>query len=132
MVAASPITLTGIFGSLLLNPNGSYTYTLNNADPDTQELVGVGLTDAFTYRVADARGLTKIAQLVIAITGANDAPVITSNGGGAAAAVSVAENTTAVTTVTASDPDAGATRTFSWRQAEPTTRCSRSTRRPGF
>ncbi len=113
VVAASPITLTGIFGSLLLNPNGSYTYTLNNADSDTQELVGVGLTDAFTYRVADAKGLTKIAQLVIAITGANDAPVITSNGGGAAAAVSVAENTTAVTTVTASDPDAGATRTFS-------------------
>ncbi len=71
------------------------------------------MTDAFTYRVADARGLTDLAQLVISITGANDAPVITSNGGGAAAAVSVAENTTAVTTVTASDPDAGATRSFS-------------------
>src|SRR5690606_17709006 len=39
-------------------------------------------------------------------------PVITSNGGGATAAVSVAENGSAVTTVTASDPT-GQTRTFS-------------------
>ena len=39
--------------------------------------------------------------------------MITSNGGGATAAVSVAENTTAVTTVTATDTDAGATLTYS-------------------
>ena len=36
----------------------------------------------------------------------NDAPAITSNGGGAAAAVSVAENSTAVIRVTATDADA--------------------------
>ena len=36
-------------------------------------------------------------------------PVITSNGGGATAAVSVAENTTAVTTVVATDPDPNTT-----------------------
>jgi hypothetical protein len=35
----------------------------------------------------------------------NDAPVITSNGGGASAAINVAENTTAVTTVVATDAD---------------------------
>jgi len=45
--------------------------------------------------------------------GVGNAPVITSNGGGDSAAVSVAENTTAVTTVTAIDPDAGAVLTFS-------------------
>jgi hypothetical protein len=39
----------------------------------------------------------------------SEAPVITSNGGGDTAAVSVAENSTAVTTVVASDPDAGTT-----------------------
>ena len=40
------------------------------------------------------------------VTPVNDnTPVITSNGGGATAAVSVAENTTAVTTVTATDAD---------------------------
>ena len=43
--------------------------------------------------------------LVIVVAQLNNAPVITSNGGGATAAVSVAENSTAVTTVTASDAD---------------------------
>jgi uncharacterized delta-60 repeat protein len=37
----------------------------------------------------------------------NHAPTITSNGAAATASISMAENTTAVTTVTASDPDAG-------------------------
>ncbi len=41
------------------------------------------------------------------------APAITSNGGGATAAINVAENSTAVTTVKASDPDTGATLTYS-------------------
>ncbi|WP_454875961.1 VCBS domain-containing protein [Pseudomonas farris] len=42
----------------------------------------------------------------VSVTGVNDnSPVITSNGGGATASVNVAENTTAVTTVTATDAD---------------------------
>jgi Ca2+-binding RTX toxin-like protein len=41
------------------------------------------------------------------------APTITSNGGGATATISLAENIAAVTTVTSTDPDAGATKTFS-------------------
>jgi Ca2+-binding RTX toxin-like protein len=50
--------------------------------------------------------LGAIGTHAVAITAAsNIAPVITSNGGGSAAAVSIAENTTAVTTVTASDGD---------------------------
>ncbi|WP_447774854.1 VCBS domain-containing protein [Pseudomonas chlororaphis] len=44
--------------------------------------------------------------IVVTVTGVNDnRPVITSNGGGATASVNVAENTTAVTTVVASDAD---------------------------
>ncbi|UVK97490.1 VCBS domain-containing protein [Pseudomonas sp. B21-048] len=44
--------------------------------------------------------------LAVSVTGVNDnTPVITSNGGGATASVNVAENTTAVTTVTATDAD---------------------------
>ena len=49
----------------------------------------------------------------VTVTAVNDAPVITSDGGGASAALSVAENTTAVTTVTATDVDAGTTLTYS-------------------
>ena len=51
--------------------------------------------------------IATVDYIRIAITytnvGTNQAPVITSDGGGAAAAVYVAENTTAVTTVTATD-----------------------------
>ena len=47
-----------------------------------------------------------------ALTGPNSAPVITSGNGNTATA-SIAENTTAVTTVVASDPDAGQTPVFS-------------------
>jgi hypothetical protein len=50
---------------------------------------------------------------IININDVNEAPRITSNGGGASAAVSRAENTTAVTTVTATDVDASTTFTYS-------------------
>nr|WP_162094579.1 VCBS domain-containing protein [Pseudomonas chlororaphis] len=44
--------------------------------------------------------------IAVTVTGINDnSPVITSNGGGATASVNVAENTTAVTTVVATDAD---------------------------
>ncbi len=43
---------------------------------------------------------------------ASNPPVINSNGGGATASRSVAENSTAVTTVQATDPDAGTTLTY--------------------
>ncbi len=42
--------------------------------------------------------------LTVTVTNVNEAPVITSNGGGDAASVSLPENTTTVTTVTATDP----------------------------
>ncbi|UZW56245.1 cadherin domain-containing protein [Sphingobium sp. JS3065] len=51
--------------------------------------------------------------LAVTVTNVNEAPVITSNGGGASAAISVQENTTAVTTVTATDEDAGTTLVYS-------------------
>ncbi|HET7525450.1 MAG TPA: cadherin-like domain-containing protein [Burkholderiaceae bacterium] len=49
----------------------------------------------------------------VTVTAVNDPPVITSDGGGASAALNVAENTTAVTTVTATDVDTGGTLTYS-------------------
>lgn len=56
-------------------------------------------------QVSDGNGGTDLQNLAITITNANEPPVITSNGGGASAALSIPENTTAVTTVTATDPD---------------------------
>ncbi|AEG48521.1 Cadherin [Sphingobium chlorophenolicum L-1] len=51
--------------------------------------------------------------IAVTVTDVNEAPVITSNGGGASAAISVPENGTAVTSVTAVDPDAGTTLVYS-------------------
>ncbi len=62
--------------------------------------------DGFTFTVADGAGGTVSGAFQFIITPVNDnAPVITSNGGGSTAAVNVAENITAVTTVTATDAD---------------------------
>jgi VCBS repeat-containing protein len=108
-------TIAGIYGSLTLATNGAWTYSLNNADPDTNALAaGAVVTDKFTYGMQSGSlsDLFDRAELVITITGANDAPVITSNGGGDVAFINVAENTTAVTTVTSTDVD-GPARTYS-------------------
>jgi hypothetical protein len=51
--------------------------------------------------------------LTVTVTDINDPPVITSNSGGASAVITLAENTTNVTTVQATDQDSGATLVFS-------------------
>ncbi|MCZ8260959.1 MAG: cadherin domain-containing protein, partial [Beijerinckiaceae bacterium] len=59
-------------------------------------------------QVADGLGGTVTQNIAVTVTNQNEAPTITS-----ATTVSVAENGTAVMTVTATDPDAGATLTYS-------------------
>ena len=73
-----------------------------------------GTRDAFTVVASDDGGLESATpvQVRVSVTPANDAPAITSDGGGATASLSRAENATAVTTVTADDPDS-ASLTFS-------------------
>ena len=67
-----------------------------------------------TVRVTDSGGLTYDETFTINLTDVNEAaPTITSNGGGATAAINVVENTTAVTTVTATDVDTRQTLTYS-------------------
>jgi VCBS repeat-containing protein len=62
--------LTGTYGTLKLNSDGTYTYTPN-------DILGAGDTgrDYFTYTVSDGNGGTDTAELLIVVTGANDAPV---------------------------------------------------------
>jgi VCBS repeat-containing protein len=57
-------TTAGQYGSLVLNADGSYTYTVNNALPAVQALRTSAdtLTDTFTYTVRDTAGLTKIGR----------------------------------------------------------------------
>ena len=84
------------------------------AAPNFEAPTDVGANNVYDVIVQVSDGsLTKTQSVAVTVTNVNEAPTITSNGGAASAAISVAENTTAVTTVTATDPDAGATLAYS-------------------
>jgi Ca2+-binding RTX toxin-like protein len=55
----------------------------------------------------------QFADMIVPSGGLNYAPTITSNGGNASAAITIDENGTSITTVTATDPDAAQTISFS-------------------
>ncbi|MDB9711249.1 DUF4347 domain-containing protein, partial [Candidatus Pelagibacter ubique] len=66
--------LTGTYGQLTLNANGSYSYVANDSDIDSLA-IGVRVYDVFNYTVSDGNGGTDIATITIQILGANDNPV---------------------------------------------------------
>src|SRR5712664_659290 len=80
--------------------------TLINETP-----AGQFFTDSFTYAIRLGNGTLSWATATVKIAGVNDAPTVTSD-----ATASVAENapaSTVVYTATATDPDAGDTKTWS-------------------
>jgi VCBS repeat-containing protein len=66
----------GTYGSLTLNADGTYTYTVNNSNAAVQALRTNAdtLTDTFTYTMADNTAATSTSTLTITIQGANDVP----------------------------------------------------------
>jgi protocadherin Fat 4 len=93
---------------LTLNADGSYSFDASHVD--YQHLAaGKSIDVVANYTVTDDKGATDGGTLTITVTGVNDAPTITSNDGGDEATISIAENTSAVTKVTATDPDDGTT-----------------------
>ncbi|MGC1467812.1 MAG: tandem-95 repeat protein, partial [Sphingorhabdus sp.] len=69
----------GEYGSLALNADGSYTYTLNNFDPRVQGLDSNDtLTESFIYTITDGDGDPSTTTLTITINGSDDR--ITING----------------------------------------------------
>ncbi|MCH4881079.1 retention module-containing protein [Pseudomonas sp. TMW22090] len=72
----TPGTFVGTYGTLVLNANGTYTYTLDTNDADFKALEGRGKgTETFAYTITDADGDTSTANLVLQIHN-NDDPVI--------------------------------------------------------
>ncbi|MCE6981923.1 hypothetical protein EI534_32175, partial [Pseudomonas frederiksbergensis] len=75
-VPSGPITagtFVGTYGTLVLAADGSYTYTLNTADPDFIGLYGDGNgIETFTYTLTDADGDVSSANLVLNVTNLND------------------------------------------------------------
>ncbi|MFJ4247705.1 retention module-containing protein [Pseudomonas sp. NPDC089741] len=78
-VPSGPVTagtFTGTYGTLVLNANGTYTYTLNTSDADFKALHGGGNgTETFSYTLTDSDGDKSTANLVLQIHN-NDDPVI--------------------------------------------------------
>jgi VCBS repeat-containing protein len=83
-------------GAVAVNANGTFSYTPN---PNFNG------SDSFTFKASDGSLASNVATVSLTINPVNDTPVITSDGGGDATSVVVPENTTAVTTVAATDPD---------------------------
>ncbi|WP_291617741.1 FG-GAP-like repeat-containing protein [Bradyrhizobium sp.] len=112
VLAVTNVSATSALGATVTLNGTTISYDPGNA-PQLQALAaGQSATDTFTYTVSDGLGGTSTATATLTVSGVNDAPVINSNGGGTTASVSVAENTTAVTTVQAADVD-NATVTYS-------------------
>nr|WP_245471115.1 VCBS domain-containing protein [Bradyrhizobium genosp. SA-3] len=69
-------TATGLYGTLTVNPDGSYSYVPNPAAINA--LSDGSYADIFTVQTTDAHGATGTATLTVDVTGADDAcgPVI--------------------------------------------------------
>lgn len=75
-LTASGGVIAGSYGTLVLNANGTYTYTVNDSLAAVQALkLGDSLVESFTYRMHDTAGASSIAQLTITIEGRYDAPI---------------------------------------------------------
>src|SRR6185369_5723398 len=84
-------SIGGSYGTLVLNGNGSYTYTVNNTNAAVQALnTGGQLSDVFTYTMHDTAGAYSTTTLTVTINGADDAPSQPQDSN--AAANSVVEN----------------------------------------
>ncbi|MBP5078697.1 hypothetical protein HUS84_33120, partial [Pseudomonas chlororaphis] len=89
----------GNYGKFSIGTSGAWTYVADTAH--NEFAAGTTYTDTFAVSSADGT----LTSVTVHIAGSNDLPTITSNGGGATASVNVAENSTAVTTVAATDVD---------------------------
>jgi VCBS repeat-containing protein len=112
-LTVTPGTFNGLYGQLVLNANGTYTYS---PFASTQALAqGQIVQDSFTYTVSDG-SLSDTGTLTISVSGNNDAPVANpdtaSTGENASVSVNVLANDSdvdngAVLTVTAASAPAG-------------------------
>lgn len=101
----------GTLGSFQINEDGQWIYIVG------EEADGLGegqlVTEAFTAVATDGDGVSAQQQVVVSVTGTNDAPIVTSNP--SAAQGTTTENLApfASGTLVANDPDNGATLTWS-------------------
>ena len=75
--------------------------------PNFDTPTDVGANNVYDVQVRVSDGvLTDTQAIAVTVTNQNEAPTITSNGAGASAAINVTENSSVITTITSTDPDA--------------------------
>ena len=87
------VTTAPTHGTVIVNSNGTYTYT---------PALNYNGTDSFTVTVSDGNGGTVTVTILVTVTGVNDAPVASSP------AIITAEDTPKTGTITATDADGDA------------------------
>ncbi len=115
-VTAGGTQLAGVYGTLTIHPDGTYTYTLDNTSNATQALAqGASATERFTYVVEDAQGERVSSTLTVTVNGTNDQPeIVVEQPDDVAGEVTERgtanpdEEATVSGTLTATDPDDGA------------------------
>ena len=69
--------ISGTYGDITIEADGSYIYTLRNTDGNVQALAqGETENDVFAVTVKDSKGDETTQNLTITVNGTNDAPVI--------------------------------------------------------
>lgn len=69
-------TKQGLFGTLTLNADKTWSYELTQFDTINALAEGAVANEIFDFKVADAAGAAAVQTLTIALTGTNDTPVL--------------------------------------------------------
>jgi len=115
---AAGTSVTGSYGSITINSNGSYVYNVDNNNVTVQSLRTFTdtLNESFTYAFVDTAGATATAQITVTIHGTDDTAVPTDDNASATEAggvnnASVGSNGTGNVLTNDTDPDSGDTQT---------------------
>ncbi len=101
-------TIEGEYGTLVMHADGSYEYTLNNDNADTQALnEDETAKDSFTITAYDKFGQSSETEFEITVTGSNDKPTFDSE---EKLEVAISEEEGSIKgTISATDPDSSGT-----------------------
>ncbi len=75
------VSVEGTYGAVVINKDGSYTYTLDDTLSSTEALAaGEEAKEAFTYTITDTNGLSSSTTLTITVTGAISSTITGTSG----------------------------------------------------
>ncbi|MCK1384072.1 VCBS domain-containing protein, partial [Bradyrhizobium sp. 21] len=110
-------TVAGLYGSLTVNDDGSYDYV-----PDAAAINALSAgpySDVFTIQTKDAYGATGTASFTVAVTGANDTPVLSDGSLGTLEDTAAADSFSGLTgQLTGTDVDTGDTLSYALLNAD--------------